>query len=223
MQRIVQDETIIVKDVHIFNEDVLEVSVTKKQDACERVGKTNIFMACFTTALARLKLYAELQKLNEQGLYYDTDSVIYSWKGGQPYIPTSIFLGQMTDELEGDSITEFGSAGPKSYCYKTQGDKTECKNKRTKSSHEINQVLNCNSMMLHIQEELANPLKWRRLMDIGIKDHFVRDSTHKTVSLKDLVKIFGVNWDKRVVEKDRKNISLWQCESLNEWLYFSVG
>ena len=55
--------------------------------------------------------------------------------------------------------------------------------------------------MLHIQQDLENPLQWRRLMDIDIKDHFVRDSTYKTVSLKDLVKIFGVNWDKRVVEK----------------------
>ena len=165
--------------MRIFNEDVLEASVMKKEDECEGAGKTNIFIACFTTVLARLKLYAELQKLNEQVLCYNTDSVIYSWKEGQPYIPTGIFLGQMTDELEGDLITEFGSAGPKSYCYKTQGDKTECKIKGTKSSHEINQVLNCNSMMLHIQEELANPLKWRRLMDIGIKDHFVRDSTHK--------------------------------------------
>ena len=38
-------------------------------------------------------------------------------------------------------------------------------------------------------------------MNIHIKDHFVRESTHKTVSLKDLVKVFGVNWDKQVVEK----------------------
>ena len=44
-------------------------------------------------------------------------------------------------------------------------------------------------------------MQCRRLMNIDIKDHFVRNSTYKTVSLKDLVKIFGVNWDKRVVEK----------------------
>ena len=80
--------------------------------------------------------------------------------------------------------------------------KSECKNKGTKSSFEINQVLNCDStMMQHIQQELANPLQCRRLMNIDIKDHFLRDSTHKTVSLKDLVKVFDVNWDKRIVEK----------------------
>ena len=58
------------------------------------------------------------------------------------------------------------------------------------------------SILRHIQQELTNPLQCRRMMNIDIKDHFVRDSTYKTVSLKDLVKIFGVNWDKRVVEKN---------------------
>lgn len=70
----------IVTDVRIFNKDVMEVSVLKKENACESGRKINIFIACFTTALARLKLYAELEKLGEQVLYYDTDCVIYSWK-----------------------------------------------------------------------------------------------------------------------------------------------
>ena len=39
-------------------------------------------------------------------------------------------------------------------------------------------------------------------MNIEMKNNFVRDNTYKTVGLKDLVKVFGVNWDKRVVEKD---------------------
>ena len=170
-QKLIQDESLVMKDVRIFNEDVMEVSVMKKEKGgCEGAGKTNIFIACFTTALARLKLSAELKKLGEQVLYY-----------------------------------EFGSAAPKSCCYQTMSGKSECKNKGTKSSFEINQVLNCDSMMQDIQQELANPLQCRRLLNIDIKDHFVIDSTHKTVSLKDLVKVFGVNWDKRVVE----NIPLW--------------
>ena len=200
-QKIIQDESLVIKDVRIFNEDVIEVNAMKKEkDAYEGAGKTNFFIACFTTALARLKLYAELEKLGEQVLYY-TESVIYRWKQGEPFIPTGIFLGEMTDELGGDTIMEFGSAGPKSYCYQTANGKAECKNKGTKSSYEINQVLNCDSMMQHIQQELANPLQCRRLMNIDIKDHFVRGSRHKTVSLKDLVKVLGVNWDRRVVEK----------------------
>ena len=51
----------------------MEVSVMKKEkDACEGARKTNISIACFTVALARLKLYAELEKLGEQGPYYMT-------------------------------------------------------------------------------------------------------------------------------------------------------
>ena len=185
-QKLIQDESLVIEDVRIFNEDVMEVSVMKKEkDACEGAGKTNIFIACFTTALLRLKLYAELETLGEQVLYYDTDSVIYRWKQGEPFIPTGSFLGEMTDELGGDPIMEFGSAGPKLYCYQTMSGKSECKNKGTKSSFEINQVLNFDSMMQHIQQELANPLQCRRLMNIDIQDDFVRDSTHKTVSLKE--------------------------------------
>ena len=134
-QKIIQYDSIMVKDVRIFNEDVMEVSTMKYENAYKSCGKINVFIACFTTVLARLKLYSELEKLENQVLYYDTDSVIYSCKPGEVKIPTGIFLGEMTDELEGDSITEFSSAGPKSYCYRTKGKKTECKNKGTKSSY----------------------------------------------------------------------------------------
>ena len=87
----------------------------KKEDACEGAGKTNIFIASFTTALARLKLYEELQSWGSK-FFTMTQTVIYKWREGQPRNPTGIFLGQMTDELEGDPIVEFGSAGPKTYC-----------------------------------------------------------------------------------------------------------
>lgn len=56
-------------------------------------------------------------------------------------------------------------------------------------------------MMNDIQQELSQPLERRRLMAIEIKNHFVTDSTNKTVSLTDLVKMFQVNWDKRVVDR----------------------
>lgn len=65
---------------------------------------TNIFIAAFTTAMARLKLYESLERV-QQVLYYDTDSVIYRWKPGDPEIPLGDYLGDMTNELEeGDWI-----------------------------------------------------------------------------------------------------------------------
>ena len=81
--------------------------------------KTNIFIAAFTTCYVRLKFYSYLTQLNKQVLYYDTDSVIYRWKEGQPSILIGNFLGEMTDELEGDVIQTFISGGAKNYAYKT--------------------------------------------------------------------------------------------------------
>lgn len=58
------------------NEDVLDVFYTHKEDDVEINGRTNIFVAAFTTCLARLMLYEELDKAGMQVLYYDTDSII---------------------------------------------------------------------------------------------------------------------------------------------------
>lgn len=73
------------------------------QDTC-----TNIFIAAFTTAYARLKLYTEVEKLGRDVLYHDTDSIIYASTGfNDP--PLGCFLGEFTDELDGDVITKFVS------------------------------------------------------------------------------------------------------------------
>ena len=37
------------------------------------------------------------------------------------------FLGDFTDEAEGDPIIEFASGGAKNYGYETRGGKVECK------------------------------------------------------------------------------------------------
>ena len=65
-------------------------------------------------------MYSYLERLNQQVLYYDTDSVIYKWCDGQTKIETGDYLGDMTDELDGDHIVEFVSGGPKNYAYKTE-------------------------------------------------------------------------------------------------------
>ena len=83
-------------------------------------GRVNIFVAAFTTCHARLKLYSYLEQLQQRVLNFDTDSVIYTTRPGQLRIPLGDNLGEMRNELDnGDFITEFTSAGPKNYGYKT--------------------------------------------------------------------------------------------------------
>ena len=85
----------------------MEVVTTRANEEVERSLKTNLFIAIFTTAHARLKLYSALETLQQRVLYYDTDSVIYKWRPGQVEIPLGVFLGEFTDEVEGDPIIEF--------------------------------------------------------------------------------------------------------------------
>lgn len=158
------DDSVIVKSVNVYNDDVLKVVTVKKERACTPYVKGNIFIAAFTTSHVRLKLYEALDTLKERVLYYDTDSVIYRTKPGQDKLPLGKFLGQFTDELEGGHIDEFGAAGPKSYSYKTLEGKTECKSKGIKSNHAVKQVLNCSSMLKHIQFELNDPQGRKRCL-----------------------------------------------------------
>ena len=56
-------------------------------------------------------------------------------------------------------------------------------------------------MLEHIQLELNDPLESNRRLKTKIYNHFVRISKTKSIHLEDLVKIFQVNWDKRVVDR----------------------
>ena len=123
LYNLLYDPAIELSTLRICNEDVLEAVYTQSSDNILPSVKTNIFIAAFTTCHARLKLYSYLDQLKHQVLYYDTDSVIYQWAPGLPKITTGDFLGEMTDELEGDVIDEFVSGGAKNYGYKTRGGK----------------------------------------------------------------------------------------------------
>ena len=85
----------------------------------EEPRNTNVYVAAFTTTLARIKLWKELHKLGKRVLYYDTDSIIYKTGPGEEDLERGPYLGELTNELEeGRHITEFVSTGPKSYAYR---------------------------------------------------------------------------------------------------------
>lgn len=119
----VSDSLNPVQSIRICNEERLEVVYCTHKSNQLDSGKRNVFVAAFTTCLSRLKLYESPEKLGEQVLYYDTDSVIYKCKPDQTTIPLGDYMGDMTDELERKGyITEFVSGGPKNYGYVTSED-----------------------------------------------------------------------------------------------------
>ena len=120
--QIIMDDRQIVHRIEIVNEHMIEVYHSFDQLCIPVQTNVNIFIACFTTSYARLKLYDALDTLQERVLYFDTDSVIYTQKPCESPIPTVNYLGEYTNELnEGDHIVEFVAAGPEKLCsqYKT--------------------------------------------------------------------------------------------------------
>jgi len=114
------------RTIDIDDGSTLFVEYTEREDENTSLPTTSVAFAAFTTSNARLRLYAELDKLDKRVIYFDTDSIIYEHREGEYNIPDGKFLGEWECETDGKPITEFVSIGPKSYGYKYDG-KVECK------------------------------------------------------------------------------------------------
>ena len=155
---ILDDPTFQISAIRICSEDVMEIVTTTVEEEYERSFKTDVFVAAFTTSLARLKLYEVLDFLGDRCLYYDTDSVIYKTKPVQEKLLLGRYLGQFTDELGGYSIVEFCSGGAKNYGYLTKKGKVECKVRGFTLNYETLQILNYYTMRDNILKELDHPM-----------------------------------------------------------------
>ena len=194
------DTTKEISTLRLCTDDILEVVYSSVLDNAPKGIKQNIFIAAYTTSYARLKLYESLELLEKNVLYYDTDSVVYKWSEGQPFIPTGDFLGQMKNELEpGDIITDFVAAGAKNYGYKTRQGKVECKVRGFTLNVRGSTVLNFETMKQNILDELYNPQDQRRTMNLVNPSHFQRDLEQKRIKVVPQVKKYALVFDKRVI------------------------
>lgn len=197
----VSDPLLKINAIRICSSDVLEIVYTSVDDNAPTSDHTNIFVAAYTTSLARLRLYESLEKLGKQALYFDTDSVIFRWYPGQPDIPLGDFLGDMTNELDdGDYITEFVSGGPKNYGYITKSGKVCCKVRGFTLNVLGSAQLNYEVMRQNVLEEIRQPLEERRNVEVLNPRFFTRDPTTKRLRVMPHVKKYGLVFDKRVVD-----------------------
>ena len=181
-------------------------------DEYERSFKTNVFIAVFTTATARLKLYETLDTLQERVLCYDTDSVNYRWKPDQVDLPMGNSLVQFTDELGGDPIVEFVSGGAKNYGYLTRSGKTECNVRGFSLNHAALKQLNYQTMKENILKELDDPQEQRRNIEVVTPNFFERNQTTKRIRLIERVKRYGLVFDKRGIDRHtRKSYPYGYC------------
>ena len=191
-------------NAHMVNENMVEVQYRNADEFTEQNNKVNVVIAAFTTAYARLKLYDLLDILQERVLYYDTDSVIYVHKSYKPNPPLGNYLGDLTDELNGDYITSFVSGGPKNYSYRTKNGKTDTKIRgitldytaSVKLNHEVVRTL------VHLHANCKTEAK----VTIEMPFKITRDKKEKNIVTKKMKKDYRIVYDKRVITENYETL-----------------
>ena len=191
-----------VRHVSVINDDMVEVHYQNQKDDIRVSPNLNIFVACFTTCHARLKLYAALEALGERVLYFDTDSVIYLEETPTQFQPTlGSYLGDFASELADDEyIQEFVSGGPKNYGYTTNKGKVECKVRGFRLNSEGHTQLNYDVMRQNVQDEIQKPLPKPREIQVTKSHHIVRNPKNYTLLTQPQHKWYRLVYDKRVID-----------------------
>ena len=202
---IITDDRQVVHRIEIANEEMVEVYHTFENECKPVQTNVNIFIACFTTSYARLKLYDALDTLKERVLYFDTDSVIYTKKPAESPIPTGNYLGEFTNELEeGDHITEFVAAGPKNYAYETFKGNHCCKVRGFTLKERGQKILNFSSMKNLVLDEILNEEEDEQPRTLTLQNphKITRCTATKTIKTVSQNKKYKLVFDKRVIDHD---------------------
>ena len=197
---LLHSEEIEVPEARLVNAEMTEVQFRNVWEFEEPNDKVNIVIAAFTTAYARLKLYNLLDQLQEQVLYYDTDSVIYVHEPGKPEPALGDYLGDLTDELDGDYITEFMSGGPKNYAYVTNNDKRVTKIRGITLDYATSKKLNFETMRSLIHLYVNCGIQAKVTADNPFK--ITRDKKNKKIATKRTKKDYQIVYNKRVVKEN---------------------
>jgi len=121
-----------IKNVRFINDEAVQLDWAYNNDFIEASCRTNVVVAAYTTAQARLKLYSFLHRLGNRAVYCDTDSICFTSAIGEWDPPLGDFLGDLTDEVPNNAITKFVTGGPKNYAFtlrkpNSKGQSSICK------------------------------------------------------------------------------------------------
>ena len=187
-----ESEEFIVHDCRVISDHCMEISLTRPNEFVLPAKHTNVVIAAWTTALARLELYKLLETCQERALYHDTDSIIFLSDNDREELdpPLGPYLGDLTNEIDdiekNDYISEFISAGSKNYAFKlANSGKTVVKCRGFTLNWEASQQIHFDSMKAMVLGE-------------GPKEIVVRDDCRIVRDMETLT-IHNRSMDKKII------------------------
>ena len=190
-------DKVLIDAVHIINDDTIDVVYHDKDPFIQPPFKISIPIASATTAYARIRLNQLLQLVNTDAIYCDTDSVIYVDSVEHPHpVKISSLLGDLKDELDGKSITEFIATAPKSYAYQTTDGKSKVKVKGFTLDVQTSKLINLNSMRKMVSQPSTKI--YTDAMNFKINKH------QREIKTEYHTKTFSVDYDKRIIDWENK-------------------
>ena len=165
----------------------------------ETPARTNVVLACFTTAQARLKLYEVLEKLDRRVLYFDTDSVVYVTDEGEWNLLWEITWGnsRTAEEEDGPFIGNVCLGRTEELCVQDcRGGKSLLQVRGFTLNFRTGQKINMESM-LDVVKHNQN-----KVIPVTNPHKIVRDRVSKQILSKPYVKKYALVYNKRVVKDD---------------------
>lgn len=141
--RMMSDSTVTIHDVFHVSDEYVALQWSRASEYDVGLPHTNVVLAAYTTAHARLRLYEILERLGDRALYFDTDSVIYLHLSDGSYNPPlGCYLGDLKDELPEARVVEYCGLGPKNYALRMEDGDTICRVRGFSLNYKTSQLIN---------------------------------------------------------------------------------
>lgn len=195
--KMMSDHSISVHDAYHVSDEYVALQWNRAEEYDAGLPHTNVVLAAYTTANARLKLYELLERLQERVLYFDTDSVIYLHRGDGSYNPPlGSYLGDLKDELPDGRVVEFTGLGPKNYAMRMADGETICRVRGFSLDYKTSQLVNFETLTAMVLTDPGREIE-------TVRPHAIHRAPRTgSIYTAPLKKRYKMVYDKRLVLDD---------------------
>ena len=196
--RVILDDKIEHISLSFLNDNMVYASYERKGEFVKANYNTNIYIACFTSSWARLRLYNMLDKLDKNVCYCDTDSIVYIENEQTKAIVNQCIgdgLGEWTDELGGSYMDFWCCAQAKDYGYILNNGKQAGKVEGFRVTAETEEKMTNEQRIQLIKGAINN---------VGINYNQFAIKNCEIIT-KQMVKQWAFKFDKRIFRKISEN------------------